>query len=213
MRQTQLGLTLVFLLVMSGIAWAGKEAYRVVMSQDKKLCEHMLALFNADMKKGRGLEYQKHEEFIVWDPVDTGELPIHRDCRKTLTQTFDINNDRTDELVIRTRHCYKDQLTDSLYVFPFNSNAVKLFKEHSPQVWDAAIGSIDFQTYELKKMPGVGDSALFPSISRSILESFKFGQTFYVSMTDLRQEFIVIAKYLRDEEIDDVCYFRGKPLI
>jgi hypothetical protein len=69
-------------------------------------------------------------------------------------------------------------------------------------------------TYELKKMPGVKSGALFPGIHTIItLEPLKFGQTFYVSMTDLRQEFIVIAKYLRGEELEHVFYFRGKPLI
>jgi len=41
----------VFLLITTGVAWAGKEAYKLVMSQDKQLCESMLAIFNADMKK------------------------------------------------------------------------------------------------------------------------------------------------------------------
>ena len=56
-----------------GVAWAGKEAYKLVMSQDKELCAHMLAIFNADMKKYRAMEYEQHKEFIVWERVDTGE--------------------------------------------------------------------------------------------------------------------------------------------
>ncbi len=197
-----------------GVAWAGKEAYRMVMSEDKRFCQHMLAIFNGDLKKYGALLYEKHKEFIVWEPVDTGEVKIDKYCSQTLKQTFDINNDGTDELVIRTRSCYQSQLTDSLYIFPLNSNIVELLKAATPHAFGATSDGLWAMTYELKKMPGVKSGALFPGIHTIItLEPLKFGQTFYVSMTDLRQEFIVIAKYLRGEELEHVFYFRGKPLI
>ena len=85
------------------------------------------------MKKYGGLEYEKHKEFVVWDSVETGAGSSQdKYCRQTLKQNFDINNDGTDEFVIRTRHCYKDQLTDRLYIFPLNSNAVELLKDQGP---------------------------------------------------------------------------------
>jgi hypothetical protein len=203
----------VFLLITTGVAWAGKEAYTLVMSKDKTVCTRMLAIFNADMKKERALMYEEHKEFVVWEPVDTGELLLDKYCSQTLKQAFDINNDGTDELVIRRRHCFQSQLTDRLYIFPLDSNAVELLKDPNAHVLDTTGDRLEFQTYELKKMPGTKAGAQFPGVSRPTLEPFIFGQTFYVSMTDLRQEFIVIAKYLHGEELDDVCYFRGKPLI
>jgi hypothetical protein len=141
----------VLLLATTGVAWAGKEAYTLVMSQDKQLCESMLAIFNADMKKYRVLEYEKHKEFVVWEPVDTGEVLLNKYCSQMLKQTFDINNDGTDELVMRLRQCYKSQLTDSLYMFPLNSNAVELYKDPKNQVLSTTGDRIKFQTYHLKK--------------------------------------------------------------
>lgn len=214
MRQTQLGLTLVFLLVMSGIAWAGKEAYRVVMSQDKKLCEHMLALFNADMKKYRRLEYEKHKEFVIWEAVETGEIVADKYCRQTLKQSFDINNDGTDEHVIRRRHCFQSQLTDLLYAFPLNINAVEQLKDPTSQILGTTPNKLEAMEYKLNKWPRAKAGELHPGIGPILtLEPFKFGQIFYVSLTDLRQEFIVIAKYVGGEELDHVCYFHGEPQI
>jgi hypothetical protein len=202
----------VFLVATSGVAWAGKEAYQLVMSTDEKLCKHMLTLFNSDMKKYRRLEYEKHKEFVTWEPVETGEIVADKYCRQTLKQTFDINNDGNMELVIRTRSCFQSQLTDSLYIFPLNSNAVELLKDPASQVLASTPNKLDAMDYELKKWHGAGE--LLPGIYTVLtLEPFKFGQKFYVSMTDLRQEVIVIAKYLHGKERDDICYFRGKPLI
>ena len=214
MRGRHIVFAIVLLCVTTSVAWAGKEAYKLVMSQDKQLCESMLAIFNADMKKERVLEYEKHKEFVVWEPVDTGRSQSDSYCSHELKQTFDINIDGTDELVIRTRSCYQSQLTDSLYIFPLGSNIVELLKASTPHVSGTTGDKIAFQTYELKKMPGVKSVAQAPGIYTIVtLEPFKFKGIFYVSMTDLRQEFIVIAKYLHGEELDDVCYFLGKPLV
>ena len=115
MRGKQIVLAIVLLCATCSVAWAGKEAYKLVMSKDEKLCTKILALFNADMKKYGGLEYEKHKEFVVWEPVETGLVsPQNKYCSQTLKQNFDINNDRTNELVIRRRHCFQSQLTDRL---------------------------------------------------------------------------------------------------
>jgi hypothetical protein len=206
-------LSLVLVLGGVSIAWAGKEAYKMVMSQDKDLCAHMLAIFNADMKKDRMLLYEKHKEFIVWEPVDTGAVLMIPYCSQTLKQIFDINNDGTDELVIRTRSCFQSQLTDRLYIFPLDSNAIELLKDPKSQVTSTTEDRLNAMTYHLTKMPGLKSVAQAPGIYTILtLEPFKFKGTFYVSMTDLSQEFIVIAKYLHGEERDDLCYF-GKSQI
>ncbi|ULA62146.1 MAG: exported protein of unknown function [Nitrospira sp.] len=68
MKARYLGLALVALLLTSGVAWAGQEAYRLMMSKDKELCKSALELFNADMKKYQEIRYQEHEIFtrIGW---------------------------------------------------------------------------------------------------------------------------------------------------
>ncbi|BFU91118.1 MAG: hypothetical protein NTAFB01_23050 [Nitrospira sp.] len=209
MKPRHLGLALVVLLLTGGVSWAGKEAYKLVMSQDKKLCQHMLAMFNADLKKDGALLYEQHREFVVWKPVDTGGDRTDKFCRQTLKQTFDINNDGTDELVIRRRHCFQSQLTDRLYIFPSNSNAAELLKDPNSRVLDTTPNHLEAMTYDFKKWPGTKSGDLVPDLYRTItLEPFQFGQTFYVSMTDLRQELVAIAKYLGGEDRDDVCYFQ-----
>ena len=45
------------------------------------------------------------------------------------------------------------------------------------------------------------------------LQPFIWKETTYISMTDLHQEWIVIAKYLQRETLEDICYFHGKSLI
>lgn len=202
------------MLATGGVAWAGKEAYRLVMSQDKKLCQHMLALFNADRRKYGSLEYEKHKEFVTWEPVETGEAVADKYCRQTLKKIFDINNDGSKELVIRIRSCFQSQLTDSLYIFPLNSKAVDLLKDPNSQVLGTTPDRLEAMDYELKKWPGAKAGELRPGIYTVLtLAPFRFGQTFYISLTDLRQEFIVIAKYVGGEELDHACYFLGKPQI
>jgi hypothetical protein len=214
MRGRHIVFAIVLLCVTSGVAWAGKKAYKLVMSQDKDLCAHMLAIFNADMKKERALLYEEHKEFVVWEPIDPGRSPSDSYCRQELKQIFDINNDGTDELVIRTRHCFQSQLADDLYIFPLHGNAIELLKDPKSQVLSTTEDRLNAMTYDLTKMPGIKSVAQAPGLHTIItLEPFKFKGTFYVSMTDLRQEFIVIAKYLHGEQRDDVCYFRGKPLV
>jgi len=147
MRGKHIVLTMILLLATDGVTWAGKQAYKLVMSQNEKLCQHMVALFNADMKKYRGLEYGKHKEFVTWEPVENGALTPDKYCRQTLKQNFDINNDGTADLVIRTRQCYQSQLTDSLYIFPFNSNAVELLKNPTSQVLGTTPDRLEAMTY------------------------------------------------------------------
>lgn len=87
MKLRSIGLALVVLLLTSGVALAGKEAYKLVMSKDKKLCQHMRAIFNDDLKKYKPLTYEKHKEFIVWEPVGIGGDRTDKFCRQSLKHT------------------------------------------------------------------------------------------------------------------------------
>jgi hypothetical protein len=223
-------------LFVAGVAWAGAEAYKLVMSKDKKLCANMLNLFNADMKEYRQICYDKHEMFtrLGWQPVDVGKEPYA--CGMYQYALFDINNDGKDELVIKTSHCLRDQLTDSLYIFPPNSKVLQDLKEPSSHPFDTVPDKLEFVgkggfEYDLKELPESEKEKLLEDIRKTlpksmkgldlkpgiggvlVIQPFQIGKTIYISMTDLHQEWIVVGKYKQADTLEDLCYFHGKSLI
>lgn len=205
---------LVFLVATVGVAWAGTAAYKLVMSKDKELCTSMLKLFNEDMKKYGEIRYEEHPEFVRWESINgTQDRPYAKDCWQVLKSVFDINNDGTNDLVLRDRHCLQDVLNDSLYIFPADSQAAELITNPDAQVLASTKNKINFtgDVYYLRKGPKTKTGQLAAAIGGVLeLQPFRKGQAFYISMTDLPQEWIVIAKYLHEEELEDICYFHGK---
>jgi hypothetical protein len=209
---------LVFLLATGGVAWAGTEAYKLVMSKDKELCASILQLFNTDMKQHKEIRYDKHEVFaqISWKGgLEEGS----HGCSYLRHALFDINNDGMDELVIKTSHCLRDQLADSLYIFPSGSKVLEAIKEPGSQALATATGKVELMGkggfwYELKRLSKGKKGELTPGIGGVlVLQPLLKGKTAYISMTDLHQEWIVIAKYKQADTLEDICYFHGKSLI
>ncbi len=216
MWKKQLILAALCLAVTSGVAWAGKEAYTLVMNQEKEVCMAMLKLFNADKKRG-GIVFEEHKDFIQWERIEVKSEPRDTYCYQVLKARFDIDNNGTDDLVIRTRHCYKSQLTDQLYIFPSASTADELLQDANSQALDMTQNKIETDGYYLRQGPKnkkvdpakalgwIGYGAL-------VLEPFKQKDKYYVALSDLSQEWIAIARYLGKEDLEDVCYFHGKAL-
>ena len=94
----------VLLLATAGAAWAGTQAYKLVMSKDKELCTNMLRLFNEDMKQYKEIRYDEHEVFtqVPWKVVDLGG--DGHGCIFLKNATFDINNDGKEDLVLIRVH-------------------------------------------------------------------------------------------------------------
>jgi hypothetical protein len=213
MRRTIL-FFIVAMLVGTGAAWAGKAAYKLVMSKDKELCTSVLKLFNEDMKKHGVIKYDKHEMFtrVAWKSVDIGkEADV---CLSLQHATLDIDNDGREDLVIKKRACLRSQLSDSLYIFPIESDVLIKLKP-GPGGWEPLYGNSNKfdrtgEGYNLKDLDPAKNEGLPAAIAGVFtLQPFIWGKTTYVSMTDLYPEWIVIAKYLHEDKFKDICYFHG----
>jgi hypothetical protein len=207
-------LSLVFILGGVSVAWAGKEAYKMVMSQDKELCQNVLKLFNADMKRYKAIRYDDDIfQVINWKSF-TIEEPTYG-CDFLSSAVFDINNDGTSDLVVKSRGCLRGELSDSFYVFPADSDVLSTLKPgpngraklfETPNQFDRTGDGYKLGDAATKASEGVpqGIGGIF------IIHPFIWKHTTYVSMTSFHQEWIVITKYLQGDQFQDVCYFRGK---
>jgi len=229
-------LLLLGIILLAGVGAASADPYKLVMSKEKELCSGVLKLFNADMKKYGEIRYEQHEVFsqVHWEPVDIGEEGPARGCSIILKSLLDINNDGKEDLVIRSRGCLRSQLTDSIYVFPPDSDVISKLKPGKGGL--AALDTVNKielsgHGYDLKKLPKSMKEKVLKDIRGQLPESqkgidlkpgiggvlvlqpFVWGKTTYTSMTDLHQEWIVIVKYLQGETLEDRCYFHGKSLI
>ena len=227
-------LLVVFALLLTtiGSVWAGP--YELVMSKNKKFCKAMLVLYNEDVNSYRygEIKYDTHEIFtrISWQPVDLNEKehPTYG-CSFVKQALFDIDNDGKNDLVIKYSGCLRDDLTDSLFVFAPDSDILSKLK---PGLGGLAplfktLNKINRNTYDLKELPKSVEEKLVTKIRKQlpessknldikigiggvfILQPFIWDTTSYISMTDLHQEWIVVAKYKQAEEMQDICYFHG----
>jgi len=207
-------LSAVLLLVTVGMAWAGTEAYKLVMSKDSKLCAEILKLFNADTKKYGEVRYEQHELFaqLKWRSYETGEKTYG--CEILRYAIFDINNDETEDLVIKYSACLRSQLSDSLFVFPSDSDVLSRLKP-GPDGWAPMFTAPNqfnrpggfYSLSELDPAQNEGNRVAIGGVFK--LNPFIWNKTSYVSMTDLFPEWVVIAKYLREDKFQDVCYLHG----
>jgi hypothetical protein len=209
-----IGLCLVGVLASVGVAWAGKEAYRLVMSKDKELCQTVLKFFNADMQRYKEIRYDDDIFLAIkWKSFKIEEETYG--CEFLSSAIFDINNDGADDLVVKRRACLRGNLSDSFYVFPPDSDVLSKL-EPGPNGWSRLFETPN-QFHRTGHAYELGDSATKAreGVPQGIggifvIHPFLWKNTAYVSMTDFHQDWIAIAKYLRGEEFQDVCYFHGK---
>jgi uncharacterized protein len=182
-----------------------KEHYKLVMSKDAKLCNAMLGLYNEDMKSIGRIKYEEHEIFsnIKW--VNDDDLDLKH-------AIFDINNDGKKELVIESTRGYHGIENDHFVIFPAESDVLSKLKP-GPGGWMPMADnpnrffSAHNNVYNLKELPESREAAVDVYF---IIHPFIWGGTSYISLTDITPEWIVIAKYLKAEELQDVCYFYDK---
>ena len=185
-----------------------KDSYKLVMSKDPRLCKAMLALYNEDMRVYGRIRYDQHEMFTnIWKPVDLDEAnhPTYG-CLQLWRGIFDINNDGKNELVIKQSACLSGILTDSLYVYPSNSDVLNFNPESGKlnplKDTDNKLG--EHEVYYLRDLPGASKAWVGGHL---ILNPFIWEGTSYISMTDQTPRWIIIAKYKQAEEKQDICYF------
>ncbi len=196
-----------------GVLWAGSDVFRLAMSTDKALCAKVLDLFNASLDGTGGLRYdQEVFRAISWKPVELrGQPPRDGRCSTLEQALFDLDNDGADDLVVRTSFCMKGKPSDSLYVFPSESDVLQRM---SWQDLTLLVGSPDkFErtggTYPLTRFPK-GEAGAKPTMLTGLfaLHPFRLDGRSYVSLTDASTHWVVIARYRRGEQLDDLCYLR-----
>ncbi len=200
---------LVFMIGM-GVAWAGERGYQLVTGLDSKLCARMLEAFREDVDDRGRLRYQ-HEIFrqIAWKPVELkGQGPKSRHCSSLDKALVDLNNDGQQDLVVKTTFCMKGVPSDSLYVFPADNSVLDQasWQDMSPLMATNDKFERTGGTYPLTSLPMENASPVLTTLFA--IHPFVLDGVTYVSLTDARREWIVVATYLRGERFEDLCYLR-----
>lgn len=196
-----------------GVAWAGERGYQLVAGRDSKLCVKVLEAFREDVDDRWQLRYQ-HEIFrqITWKPVELrGQGPKTRHCSILNQAIFDLDNDGQLDLVVKSTFCMKGNPSDSFYKFSAES---AVLEQANWQDLSPLLATLDkFErtggAYPLTQLP-LGEAGKSPATLTGVftVQPFMVDGTVYVSLTDARAEWAVIAKYLRGEQFEDQCYLR-----
>ena len=197
-----------------GVVWAGERGYQLVVGRDSKLCARVLEAFREDVDDRGRLRYQ-HEIFrqITWKPVELkGQGPKTRHCSSLDKAMFDLNNDGQQDLVVKTTFCMKGSPSDSFYMFPADSAVLEQanWQDLSPLLATPDKFERTGGRYQLSglSMPSEADKQLSALSTMFTLQPFIMDEKTYVTLTDGRGEWMVIAKYLRGDQFEDACYLQ-----
>ena len=153
---------------------------------------------------------------VEWTPVELkGQGPKMKRCSSFDKALLDLDNDGTKDLVIKTTFCMKGAPSDSLYVFPADSQVLEQlsWQDLAPLLatrdkFERTGGSYPLTGLPISSGPAHGNPALSTVFT---VQPFILENRSYVAMTDSRGTWTVIAKYLRGERFEDQCYLRTKP--
>ena len=206
----QLVLGLITFMMSVGVVWAGERGYQLVVGRDNKLCARVLEAFREDVDDRGRLRYQ-HEIFrqITWKPVELkGQGPKTRHCSSLDRALVDLDNDGQQDLVVKTTFCMKGAPSDSLYVFSADNSVLDQvsWQDMSPLLATNDKFERTGGTYPLTSLPMKDGSPALTTLFA--IHPFMLDGVTYVSLTDARREWIVIATYLRGERFEDLCYLR-----
>ena len=197
-----------------GAVWAGERGYQLVVGRDSKLCARVLEAFREDVDDRGRLRYQ-HEIFrkITWKPVELkGQGPKTRHCSSLDKAMFDVNNDGQQDLVVKTTFCMKGSPSDSFYMFPADSAVLEQanWQNLSPLLATPDKFERTGGRYPLSALPMSSVSSKEPPALSTMftLQPFIMDEKTYVTLTDGRGEWMVIAKYLRGDRFEDACYLQ-----
>jgi hypothetical protein len=220
---------------LSSISFA--DEYVLVMSKDDNVCQHMLKLYNDDLKKYGEIKYSQHKEFntIKWEKRNyllsmfsgkmKGDQPI-------LISKFDINNDGKPEIIVKDEHrTLKGIDSDAFYVFRegdlnYYQNGVIINDEFANKAigaWGGVFNKKPFEgnVYSLYGLPAF-ETFTIPETKESskfyyslggwfYFHPFLFGKKYFISMNDWHPDMVgkweVILSFTLGNELKDTCYF------
>ena len=197
-----------------GVVWAGERGVQLVAGRDSKLCARVLEAFCDDVDDRGRLRYQ-HEIFrrVTWKPVELkGQGPKARHCSSLDKAILDLDNNGQPDLVVKTTFCMKGSPSDSFYMFPADSAVLEQanWQDLSPLLATPDKFERTGGAYPLTQLPteetGVSRTTLTGVFT---VQPFMLDGSAYVSLTDGRAEWTVIAKYRGGGRFEDMCYLRA----
>jgi hypothetical protein len=202
------------LLIGAGVVWAGERGYQLVAGRDSELCAKVLEGFREDVDDRGRLRYQ-HDIFrqITWKPVElSGQGPKISHCSNLNKAIFDLDNNGRQDLVVKTSFCMKGSPSDSLYMFPVDSAVLEQanWQDLSPLLATSDKFERTGGIYPLAQLsPEEAGVSQIPLAGVFTVHPFILDESTYVSLTDGRAEWIVIAQYRGDGRFEDMCYLRA----
>ena len=178
----------------------------VAAGKDLPFCEKVAKFFGARLVPDVDLL-----KTVEWKPVELrGQGPKTRHCSSLDKAIVDLDNDGQLDLVVKTAFCMKGAPSDSFYVFPAGS---AVLDQSTWQDLSSLLATSDkFErtggTYPLTALPIEKSTAPSALTTLFTIHPFVLDGVTYVSLTDARREWMVIAKYLRGERFEDQCYLR-----
>lgn len=196
----------------AGVAWAGERGYQLVVGKDHTFCTRVLEAFREDVDDRWRPRYQ-HEIFrqITWKPIELrGQGPKTRHCSSLDKAMFDLDNDGQLDLVVKTTFCMKGSPSDSFYMFPADSTVLERanWQDLSPLLATFDKFERTGGSYSLSALPMSSESNKeSPALNTVFMvQPFIMGEKTYVALTDGHGQWVVIARYLRGERLEDQCY-------
>jgi hypothetical protein len=173
---------------------------------DRPLCEKLVKLF------GERLHSADLFKTVEWTAVELkGEGPKTRRCSSFDKADMDLNNDGRDDLVVKTTFCMKGAPSESFYVFPANSPVLDQlgWQDLSPLLATHDKFERTGGTYPLTSL-SMDKASSSPVLSTVFtIQPFRLDGVAYLSLTDARREWMVIAKYRGGERFEDLCYLHA----
>ena len=184
---------------------AGAASVEIMAANDRPFCEKVAKFFGERLIPDADLL-----KTVEWKPVELkGQGPKIRRCSSIDQAIVDLDNDGHLDLVVKTSFCMKGAPSDSLYVFPANSPVLDQasWQDMSPLLATQDKFERTGGTYPLTSLP---TEKVPPALTTLLaIQPFVVDGVTYVSLTDARREWMVIAKYLRGEQFEDQCYLRA----
>ena len=214
----------------SSIVWA--DEYVLVMSKDDNVCQHMLGLYNEDLRKYGEIKYDQHKEFIAikwekqksyFESYEAKGLKEH----DTLISKFDINNDGKPEIIIKDEHrTVRGIDADGLYIF--RENDFNDFKDKVVINQDFADKAVGAWGYVFNKKPFRANVYRLNELSTKYylggwfyFHTFFYKGKYFTSMNDRlpdtaekwrapeyeENKWEVVFQFTPESQLKDVCYF------
>lgn len=185
-------------------AMTAMAAVELAAFADRPICEKVAGLSGDRFTFERSLS-----ETVDWVPVELrGEGPTTRRCSSLDKTIIDLDNDGRNNLVVKTTFCMKGSPSDSLYIFPADSQVLEnvSWQDLSPLLathdkFERTGGTYPLSSLQVDKGGSPRDLTTAFSVHPFVLDG-----SIYVGLTDGGREWLVIAKYRGGERFEDVCY-------